>query len=111
MNDVVTIWRGSLRRLIDFYDARRGPLGPFYVKLFVFFVAVNVACYWLAMFTAFPELTTGSAGATNFKIQFPVGILGATFDSLSFFVTVWIVRHALRRERPGSTSPTCPPTW
>jgi len=72
MNEVMAIWRGSLRSLIDFYDARRGPLGPFYIRLFLFFVAVNVACYWLAMFTAFPELTRGSAGVTNFKIQFPV---------------------------------------
>jgi len=98
-NDVITIWRNSLRRLIDFYDARRGPLGPFFVRLFLFFVVINVACYWLAMFTAFPELTRGSAGVQNFKIQFPVGILGATFDSLSFFVTVWIVRHALRTQK------------
>lgn len=99
MNEVMAIWRGSLRRLLDFYDARRGPLGPFFVRLFLFFVVVNVACYWWAMFTAFPDLTTGSAGVTNFYIQFPVGILGAMFDSLSFFVTVWIVRHALRTRK------------
>ena len=48
------------------------------------------------MFTAFPWLTRGSAGAQNFIIQFPVGLLGAVFDSLSFFVTIFIIRRALR---------------
>ncbi len=53
-------------------------------------------CYWWAMFTAFPELTRGSAGVHYFKIQFPVGFLGALFDSLSFFITLFIIRRALR---------------
>ena len=47
------------------------------------------------MYTAFPELTRGSAGVYYYKVQFPVGILGALFDSLSFFVTIFIIRHAL----------------
>ena len=29
-------------------------------------------------------------------MQFPVGFLGAIFDSLSFFITVWIARRALK---------------
>ena len=29
------------------------------------------------------------------KLQIPVGLLGALFDSLSFFVTIWIIRRAL----------------
>ena len=29
------------------------------------------------------------------KLQFPVGLFGALFDSLSFFVTIWIIRRAL----------------
>ena len=29
------------------------------------------------------------------KLQIPVGILGALIDSLSFFVTIWIIRRAL----------------
>ena len=31
-----------------------------------------------------------------FKVQVPVGLLGALFDSLSFFVTVYIIRRALQ---------------
>ena len=48
------------------------------------------------MFTAFPENTRGLSGAHYFKVQFPVGFLGAVFDSLSFFITIVIVRRALR---------------
>jgi hypothetical protein len=96
MQLVVSLWKGALRRIVEVYDTRRGPLRTFFPALFVFFVVVNIACYWLAMFTAFPELTSGDAGWHYFKVQFPVGILGALFDSLSFFATVWIVRRALK---------------
>jgi hypothetical protein len=47
------------------------------------------------MVTAFPELLIGSSFIYYFKIQFPVGILGALFDSLSFFITILIIRKAL----------------
>ena len=29
------------------------------------------------------------------KLQIPVGLLGALFDSLSFFITIWIIKRAL----------------
>ena len=47
------------------------------------------------MVTAFPSLVFGKTFGYYFKVQFPVGILGALFDSLSFFVTIVIVRRAL----------------
>ena len=47
------------------------------------------------MITAFPYLVFGKTFGYYFKVQFPVGILGALFDSLSFFVTIFIVRRAL----------------
>jgi hypothetical protein len=50
------------------------------------------------MFTAFPSLLHGNAVYHYFKLQFPVGLLGALFDSLSFFVTVFIIRRALRSQ-------------
>ncbi len=51
------------------------------------------------MFTAFPELTHGISGVYYFKVQFPVVILGALFDSLSFFVTLLIIRRALHASK------------
>ena len=81
---------------MDFYSVKRGPLLTFFPTLFVFFVLLNIGCYWLALLTAFPELVQGNAVYHYFKIQFPVAFLGAVFDSFSFFVTILIVRHALR---------------
>ncbi len=99
MDSIITIWKGYLKRLIVFYEAKRGNIFVFYPLLFLFFILINIGCYWWAMFTAFPELTHGRAGVHYFKIQFPVGFLGALFDSLSFFVTIYIIRNALRTEK------------
>ena len=99
MNTTIAVWKNSLRILLGYYEAKRGRLYIFYPMLFLFFVLINVACYWWAMYTAFPELTRGSAGEHYFRVQFPVGFLGALFDSLSFFVTIFIIRHAIHAER------------
>jgi hypothetical protein len=99
MDSIITIWKDYLKQLLAFYEAKKGNIFAFYPLLFLFFVLVNIGCYWWAMFTAFPELTHGRAGAHYFKIQFPVGFLGALFDSLSFFVTIFIIRHALRTKK------------
>ena len=99
MDSIITVWKDYLKQLIAFYEAKRGNIFTFYLFLFLCFVLINISCYWWAMFTAFPELTHGRAGVYYFKIQFPVGVLGALFDSLSFFVTIYIIRHALRTEK------------
>tara|TARA_B100000949_G_C14153709_1_gene395925 strand:+ start:241 stop:756 length:516 start_codon:yes stop_codon:yes gene_type:complete len=48
------------------------------------------------MITAFPYLVFGSTFDYYFKIQFPVGLLGALFDSFSFFITIYIIQKALK---------------
>ena len=95
MDTTIEIWKTSLSRLLRFYDTYRGPLFIFFPLIFIFFVIVNILFYWWAMFTAFPFLIN----PYYFKIQFPVGILGALFDSLSFFVTIFIIRRALRSQK------------
>ena len=92
---VIEEWRLSLRRLYEAYERRRPSPYVFYPALFLFFVLLNDLSYWLAMITAFPELVVGEFGPYYFKIQFPVATLGAVFDSLSFFVTLHIIRKAL----------------
>ena len=99
MDSIIAIWKDYLKQLLAFYEAKRGNIFVFYPLLFLFFVLINIGCYWWAMFTAFPELTHGRAGVYYFKIQFPVGFLGALFDSLSFFVTIYIIRHALHTKK------------
>ncbi len=88
-------WKSSLGDVLQYYDSNRPPFKRLYPRLFLFFVGVNVFCYWWASLTAFPESIRG-AFFYYFKVQIPVGILGAVFDSLSFFVTLYIVRRALK---------------
>lgn len=92
----MTIWRRSLGRLLDFYAEKRGRLTSFFPRLFIFFMLLNMGCYWLAILTAYPEEFAGPERIEYLLMQFPVGALGAVFDSLSFFITVWIARRALK---------------
>jgi hypothetical protein len=43
----------------------------------------------------FPSQTFGLSFFHYFKISLSVGVMGALFDSLSFYVTLWIIQHAL----------------
>ncbi|MEM7795870.1 MAG: hypothetical protein AAF579_15630 [Cyanobacteria bacterium P01_C01_bin.118] len=99
---IMAIWKKSLGRLLDYYDAKRGNLLTFFPKLFFFFTLLNISCYWLALLTAYPHEAFGDERMHYFLLQFPVGILGALFDSLSFFITVWIARRALKTTSLGS---------
>lgn len=94
-----TIWKASLAQLLYFYEEKRPPLLWFYPALFLFFIILNIACYWLAMYTAYPEYMQSNEAREYYLLQFPVGILGALFDSLSFFITIWIIRRALECHR------------
>ena len=69
--------------------------------LYFFFTLLNDLCYWFAMITAFPELVIGSEFGYYFKVQIPVALLGALFDSLSFFITVAIIKMAVRSSGPS----------
>ena len=93
--ETFALWRQRLSALIDTLDERKRQTRYFYAQLFLFFVALNIACYWIAMLTAFPEVTFGPRRVHYIWVQFPVGLLGAVFDSLSLFVTVFMVRRAL----------------
>lgn len=95
MARIFAIWRESLHTVLDYYERRRGSLVTFFPLLFVFFVLLNIACYWLAIYTAFPAYMQTAERANYLKLQFPVGFFGALFDSLSFFITIWIIRRAL----------------
>ena len=96
LNDTIIIWRLDLNRLILYYKNRKSQIEHFFIYLFIFFIILNISCYWFAMITAFPNLVFGNTFGYYFKIQFPVGILGAFFDSLSFFITIYIIQKALK---------------
>lgn len=96
MQTVISTWKDSLKKILFYYESKRGSILTFFPKLFLFFMFLNIGCYWWAIFTAYPECAHGSAGRHYFLVQFPVGFLGAVFDSFSFFVTVYIIRRAIK---------------
>ena len=95
MAEIVAIWRNSLHTILDRYERKKISTWLFFPLLFVFFIILNIACYWWAIYTAFPYYTQTHEASHYIKLQIPVGFLGALFDSLSFFVTIWIIRRAL----------------
>ena len=99
---MIALWRSRLGDTLAALERKRANTRFFYLKVFAFFVALNVACYWVAMVTAFPEVTFGPERGHYFLVQIPVGLLGALFDSLSLFVTVYMVRPALQAASSAS---------
>ena len=95
MNEIISIWRDSLHTVYNLYERKRGSLLVFTPLLFIFFIILNVSCYWWALYTAFPHYMLTHEASHYVKLQIPVGFLGALFDSLSFFVTIWIIKRAL----------------
>lgn len=99
---MIAIWRLRLSDTLAALERKRARTSFFYSKVFAFFVVLNIACYWIAMVTAFPDVTFGPERGHYFLVQFPVGFLGALFDSLSLFVTVYMVRRALQATTSAS---------
>ena len=95
MAEIVAIWRNSLHTILDRYERKKISTWLFFPLLFVFFIILNIACYWWAIYTAFPYYMQTHEASHYIKLQIPVGFFGALFDSLSFFVTIWIIRRAL----------------
>jgi uncharacterized protein with PQ loop repeat len=95
MTEIVTIWRESLHTILDRYERKKISTGLFFPLLFIFFVVLNIACYWWAIYTAFPYYMQTHEASHYIKLQIPVGFFGALFDSLSFFITIWIIKRAL----------------
>ena len=99
MSEVIATWRDSLHQVLDLYERKRCSLLVFFPLLFLFFILLNVSCYWWAIYTAFPYYMQTHEASHYIKLQVPVGVMGALFDSLSFFITLWIIRRALASVR------------
>lgn len=95
MKEIIATWRGALHQVLDLYERKRGSILVFFPLLFLSFIVLNIACYWGAIYTAFPYYMQTHEASHYIKLQIPVGIFGALFDSLSFFLTIWIIRRAL----------------
>lgn len=95
-------WREDLSKLLTWVKLKNKTISHFFLKLYAFFFLLNFGCYWLGMVFIFPTHVFGSPFLHYFKISLPVGVMGALFDSLSFYVTLWIIQHALNSRSSAS---------
>ena len=92
---VVQRWRKGLETLVILYEIYQPRTSWFTLRIFIFFTVTNIVCYWLALSTAFPSLLVSYKAHEYFWLQIPVGFMGASFDTASFFITIWIAKNAL----------------
>lgn len=88
------VWRGSLAA-VHIWLARERARPRFAVRAFGLFFAINLACFWWALLTAYPWKLHGLKLAEYALIGFPVSVLGAAFGVASLAVTAWAIRKAL----------------
>jgi hypothetical protein len=89
------LWREDLSLILEKFQDWHFSTRFYFLKVFVFFVFINDLAYWFAIATAFPEIISGDDLVHYSKVQVPVAILGALFDSLSLYITLLVVRNAL----------------
>jgi len=92
---IFSYWRSALLHLYTWFQDLRARTRYFYVKAFLVFVLLNLACFWWALVTAYPDLLGGEKAIEYVLTGFPVSVFGAVFDSLSLLVTLYIVRRAI----------------
>ena len=93
------VWREDLAAMLGKFETWRIDTNFYFLKVFIFFVLINDLAYWFAIATAYSEIFATEKELVYYsKVQFPVAILGALFDSLSLYVTLLVVRRALRSQ-------------
>ena len=80
---MIKIWKKYLINALKLFLEISRNTNYFKLKIVIFFISINILFYWIAMIVAFPELIFSSSSLEYFLLQFPVGILGGFFDSLS----------------------------
>ena len=63
MNGVIATWRDALHQVLDLYERKRGAIQVFFPLLFLFFIVLNIVCYWWAIYTGIEIWLLTVAGA------------------------------------------------
>ena len=92
---IITHWRASLEHSLGWFNARAKKTRFFYAKLILFFVVLNLACYWWALLTTYPQNLISHKGEEYVLMGFPVAVMGAMFDGLSLLITIYVIKRAL----------------
>ena len=86
------IWRKDLSLFFERFQPWRTNTRFYFSKIFIFFGIINDIAFWFAIVTAYPEIITSETELLHYtKVQIPV----ALFDSLSLYITLVVVRHAI----------------
>ncbi len=85
ISDVFSHWRSSLLRFHDWFEGIRASTRNFRLKTFMFFVVLNLGCYWWALLTTYPQFLTGPKADEYVLMGFPVAVLGALFPDRPVF--------------------------
>jgi hypothetical protein len=64
-------------------------------KAFVVFFLINLACFYWALLTAYPERLHGMKAVEYTMTGIPVSLLGAVFDIVTLGIIIWAVNRAL----------------
>lgn len=92
---MIKIWKRYLLYFLKLFIKASYNINFFKFKIVIFFITINIFFYWIAMIIAFPELVFGSSSLEYFLLQFPVGLLGGFFDSLSLIITIYMIKRAI----------------
>ena len=93
------LWREDLTGILRKFETWRISTNLYFLKVFIFFVLIKDLAYWFAIATAYSEIFATEKELVYYtKVQFPVALLGALFDSLSLYVTLLVVRLALQSQ-------------
>ena len=95
------IWRNHTSNLLNWFNEKRKGGRVFYVKVFLIFALINLACFWWALLTAYPGHIASYKWKEFAAMGFPVALMGAVFDSFSLAVTLYIVKRALAAKNNG----------
>ena len=90
------VWREDLALLLNKFDTWHTTTKYFYLKVLIFFLLINDIAYWFAIATTYSEIFEVEKELFYYtKVQIPVALLGSLFDSLSLYLTLFVIRHAL----------------
>lgn len=92
---MLDIWKQHLQQFLNWYESAQQHSKFFVVKVFFLFFLLNFACFWIALSTAYPQYLTGVKAMEYKLMSIPVGIMGSLFDTLSLYITIWMIKRAL----------------
>jgi hypothetical protein len=94
-------WKIFLEKTLNWFSEKNEKTNYFHFKLAMFFIIVNFTFFWIGLYTTYPHLLESRKAIEYQLMSIPVSLMGATFDFLSLYITIWIAKFAVKS---GKTS-------